>query len=98
MDLLVRESCMSQSDTEGKSASGPVVASTVNTRLTGSWLIIARVLWLALVIPSVGLFVFSLLVSYQQMQTVCVNTVVTCNLNDHFLHRRYSRSLPLAYL
>jgi len=34
-----------------------------DTRLSGSWLIVARAVWLVLVIPSVGLFVASLLVS-----------------------------------
>ena len=70
---------MNQSDTEHKSASGAVVSNTANTRLTGPWLTIARVVWLVLVIPSLGLFLASLLVSYQQMQTVCVD-ITTCNL------------------
>ena len=70
---------MNQSDTEQKSASGAVVSNTANTRLTGLWLTIARVVWLVLVIPSLGLFLASLLVSYQQMQTVCVD-ITTCNL------------------
>ena len=71
---------MNLPDTEGKSASGSAVSTTANTRLTGSWLIIARIVWLALVIPSLGLFIVSLLVAYQQMQTVCVDPV-TCNLS-----------------
>ena len=80
MDHLVRERCMSQLDTEQKNASLSAVPSTANTRLTGSRLIIARAVWLALVIPSLGLFVFSLLVSYQQMQRACGDPV-TCNLS-----------------
>ena len=71
---------MNLPDTEGKSASGSAVSTTANTRLTGFWLIIARIVWLALVIPSLGLFIVSLLVAYQQMQTVCVDPV-TCNLS-----------------
>ena len=71
---------MNRSDTEGKSANGAVVSNAANTRLTGSWLIIARVVWLVLVIPSLGLFLASLLVSYQQMLKVCVDPV-TCNLS-----------------
>jgi len=47
-------------DAEGKSA---------DTRLTGPWLVIARVVWLVLVIPSLGLFIASLFVSYQQIQS-----------------------------
>ena len=62
---------MNLSDTEGKSASGAEVSSTATTRLTGSWLIIARAVWLALVVPSVGLFVISIPVYYQQLQTAC---------------------------
>jgi hypothetical protein len=71
---------MSRSNTEGKSASGAVVASTANTRLTGSWFIIARVVWLVLVIPSLGLFIASLVVSYQQMQTTCID-ITTCGIS-----------------
>src|SRR6266702_4299659 len=62
---------MNLSDTEGKSASGAVVSNTVNTHLTGTRLIIARAVWLALVVPTVGLFVISLPVYYQQLQTAC---------------------------
>ena len=76
--LLVRERCMNRSDIEEKSASGSVVANVANTRLTGSWLIIARTVWLVLVITSVGFCVASIIVSYQQMQTVCVD-LTTCN-------------------
>jgi len=71
---------MNRSDPEGKSGSHLAVSSTATTRLTGSWLIVARVVWLALVIPSLGLFVVSLPVYYQQLQRACVD-VVTCNLN-----------------
>src|SRR6266566_2441118 len=62
---------MNLADTEGKSASGAVVASTTNTHLTGTRLIIARIVWLALVVPTLGLFVISLPVYYQQLQTAC---------------------------
>ena len=77
--LLKSERCMNQSDTEHKSVSRTVDSNGANTRLTGSRLIIARTVWLALVIPSLGLFLASLLVSYQQMLKVCVDPV-TCNL------------------
>jgi len=69
---------MNRSDTEQKSTSGAVDSNAANTRLTGSWLIIARVVWLVLAIPSLGLFLASLLVSYQQMLRVCFD-LVTCN-------------------
>jgi hypothetical protein len=70
---------MNLSDTEGKSLSGAVVSSIANTGLSGSWLIIARAVWLALVIPSLGLFVVGLLVYYQQLQTACIDPVM-CNV------------------
>ena len=50
-----------------------------DTRLHGRWLIMARVVWLALVIPSVGLFVAGLPAYYNQLQTACVGPV-TCNI------------------
>ena len=68
---------MNLSDTEGKSASGAVVSSAANTRLSGSWLIVARAVWLMLVVPSLGLFVISLPSYYQQLQRPCVNSVCT---------------------
>src|SRR5260221_5927469 len=70
---------MNISDTERKSRSESADSSTPTTRLSGPWLIIARVVWLALVVPSVGLFVAGLPVFYQQIQKPCVDPV-TCNL------------------
>ena len=66
-------------DTERKSASGAVVTSTANTRLSGSWLIVARAVWLALVVPSLGLFLANIIVYYQQLQRACVGPLL-CNL------------------
>jgi len=71
---------MNLADTEQKSASGAVVSNTTNTHLTGTRLIIARAVWLVLAIPSLGLFIASLLVSYQQMLRVCVDPVTCTNL------------------
>jgi len=70
---------MNRSDTERKSAGGALVSSTATTRLSGSWLIIARSVWLVLVVPSLGLFAIGLPVYYQQLQTACVNPA-TCQV------------------
>ena len=70
---------MNVADTERKSGSGSVVSNTADTHLSGTRLIIARAVWLALVIPSVGLFVASLPVYYAQIQRACVDPV-TCNV------------------
>jgi hypothetical protein len=59
---------MNLADIEGKSA-GEAALSSADTRLTGPWLIVARVVWLTLVIPSLGLFIVSLFVSYQINKT-----------------------------
>ena len=67
-------------DIEGKGRNSPAISSNANTRLSGFWLIFARVVWLALVIPSLGLFVVSLPVYYQQLQRACVG-LATCSLN-----------------
>src|SRR6266478_3253194 len=70
---------MNRSDAPQKIGSRSAVASTAKTRLSGSRLILARVVWLALVVPSVGLFVASLPVYYAQIQRACVDPV-TCNV------------------
>jgi hypothetical protein len=70
---------MNVSGTERKSASGSIVSSAANTRFSGPRLIIARAVWLALVVPSVGLFLASLPVYYVQIQRACVDPVM-CNV------------------
>ena len=70
---------MNRSDTEGKSVSGAIVSNTPTTRLSGSRLIMARAVWLVLVISSLGLFVASLPVYYAQIQRSCTDPV-TCNI------------------
>ncbi len=70
---------MNVADTERKSGSGSVVSNTANTHLSGTRLIIARAVWLALVIPSIGLFVASLPVYYALIQRACIDPV-TCNV------------------
>jgi hypothetical protein len=67
-------------DTEQKGANGAIDSNVANTRLTDSWLIIARVLWLALVHPSLGLLVASIPAYYQQLQRGCVDTL-TCSVS-----------------
>jgi signal transduction histidine kinase len=70
---------MNQANTQQQSASGSVAPSTANTRLSGSWLVIARTLWLVLVVPSLGLFVVGLPAYYAQVQRACVDPT-TCNI------------------
>ena len=66
---------MNSLDTEEKSAS----RSTATTRLSGRRIILARTVWLVLVIPSLGLFIASLPVFYAQIQKPCTNPTI-CNL------------------
>jgi hypothetical protein len=67
-------------DTEYKSTSKAIDSNGPNTRLTDSSLVIARIVWLTLIIPSVVLLVASFPVYYQQLQTVCSNNACG-NLN-----------------
>ena len=53
--------------------------SAENMSLSGSWLLIARTVWLVLVIPSLLLFVVGLPVYYAQIQRPCVDPT-TCNI------------------
>ena len=70
---------MNRSCPEGKSASHSTVSSTATTHLSGAFLLIARAVWLALIIPSLGLFVVGLPVFYQQLQRACVNPCLNLN-------------------
>ncbi|HEX6477749.1 MAG TPA: hypothetical protein VF043_02810 [Ktedonobacteraceae bacterium] len=70
---------MNRVGTERKSGNGAVLSSAATAGLSGSWLIMARALWLALVIPSLGLFVASLPVYFAQIQRPCVDPL-TCNV------------------
>ena len=58
---------MNRSYPEGESAGEAAVSDTTDTRLSGAWLHIARAVWLALVIPSLGLCIAGFLVTYQQL-------------------------------
>ena len=69
---------MHQSNAEGKSARHPAVSSTATTRLSGPFLHIARAVWLALVVPSLGLFVAGLPVYYQELQRAQVCGAGAC--------------------
>lgn len=69
---------MNASGTKHTSRRKPVVSTGGRTRLSGSRLIIARVVWLALVLPSIGLFVISLPVYYRLVQRICDHA--TCNI------------------
>jgi hypothetical protein len=46
------------------------------TRLHGRWLVIARVVWVAVIVFSLSIFIESLPAYFAQLQTVC--TGVTC--------------------
>jgi hypothetical protein len=70
---------MNLADTERTSRSGSVVSSAGKTRLSGYRLLIARAVWLVLVVPSLGLFVASLPVYYALIQKACVDPV-RCNI------------------
>ena len=72
--------CMNQSGTEGKIGIHPTASTASTARLTGHWLAMARVAWLVLVVPSLGLFVASLVLAYHQLHTVCVDPV-TCTVS-----------------
>ena len=96
---------MNLSDTEGKSADGAVVSPTANTRLSGSWLLIARTVWLALIIPSLGLFVVGIPVYYQQLQRAevcgagaCLNGGLTAKDLQDLVSHGFSVSAYAALL
>lgn len=70
---------MNVSGTERTSRREPAGSTSGRTRLSGTRLIIARIVWLALVLPSLGLFVVSLPVYYTFVQKACTG-IVACNI------------------
>jgi len=62
-----------------QSPSGVVVSHSAKTRLSGSWLLLGRTVWLALVIPSLGVFLAVLPAYYALIQRPCVDDT-TCNI------------------
>ncbi|HJT55641.1 MAG TPA: hypothetical protein VJ761_04030 [Ktedonobacteraceae bacterium] len=64
---------------ERKRGGEAVISGTAGKRLSGPRLTLARIVWLALVVPSLALFVASLPVYYAQIQRACVDPV-TCNI------------------
>ena len=70
---------MNQANTQQQSTSGLVATKPTQTRLSGVPLLMARVMWLALVIPSLGLTVVSFPVYDQRLQKACVDPT-TCNI------------------
>ena len=78
-EVVKRESFMSQAKTQQQSASASVASHVAHKRLSGPSLVIARVVWLVLVLSSLGLFVVGLPAYYQQLQRPCVD-LTTCNI------------------
>src|SRR5258708_22235043 len=78
-DQLKRERCMNLADIEGKSTSEAAVSSVTTTRLSGPWLIIARTVWLVLVVPSLGLFVASIPSYIAYLHLLCTGTSAACS-------------------
>lgn len=70
---------MNRAGTERTRAGKRVALISSRGRLSGSRLLIARIAWLALVLPAVGLFIASLPVYYTLVQKACTD-VVTCNI------------------
>jgi len=70
---------MNVSDAERTSRSTSVASTAGKTCLSGARLFVARAVWLALVVLSMGLFVASLPVYYAQIQRACTD-LVTCNI------------------
>ncbi len=65
-------------DIEEKSAGGAAVPNA-DTRLTGPWLVIARVVWVVLVVPSIVFFIISVPPYYLQLLRGCVDGI-TCSI------------------
>jgi signal transduction histidine kinase len=70
---------MNKANTHQQSATEAIAVSIAKTHLSGFKLIMARTVWLVLVIPSLGLTVISFPVYYQQLLKPCFDAT-TCNI------------------
>ena len=70
---------MNRANTQQQGESDSVASHAAKTRLNGPLLLSIRIAWLALVIPSVGLFLFGLPTYYAQIQRPCLDAT-TCNI------------------
>jgi hypothetical protein len=68
---------MSGSEIDLKRTVGEGVPGTATTRLSGSWRLVARVIWLVLVVPGLALYVGGLPVYYWHIQSACMDAA-TC--------------------
>ncbi len=65
---------MSHVDAPAETAHQAVSHRVTDTRLRGGWLVLARVIWVALIVFTVGIFVIGLPVYFAQLQTICSGT------------------------
>jgi hypothetical protein len=96
---------MDGSGTQPTSRSEAVLSSTLTTRLSGALLLLVRAVWLALVLPSLGLFVVGLPVYFQQLQRAqvcgagaCLNGGLTGKDLQDFVSHGFSLSAYAALL
>jgi hypothetical protein len=53
--------------------------TTIDTRLRGRWLVVARIAWLALALLAVGVYVTGLVVQYDLAQQICTAPAEVCD-------------------
>jgi hypothetical protein len=72
---------MSQVNSGEQPARSPKAAGAATTRLAGAQRLVARVVWLVLVLPGAGLFLAGLPVYYQELQKACADPLTCGSLN-----------------
>jgi hypothetical protein len=89
---------MNLTDTEGKSAGGAVDSNAANTRLTGSWLTITRVVWLVLVVFILAILVASIAALFATLHSACVTA--TCQgLSTPYTVKQYQAAgFPVNFI
>jgi hypothetical protein len=65
---------MEQSDKANMSDKNPKTFGETKTRLSGRWLILARVVWIALALLIVVLYLVGFPITWQYLSTVCIGT------------------------
>ncbi len=70
---------MKRADVQSEAVVRSTSSSTVDIRLRGGWLILARIVWVAVAVLTLGLVVASIPPLFVTLQTLCTGTATACN-------------------
>jgi hypothetical protein len=86
---------MSRTDTEPRDGSGSLDTSTATTRLAGSWLIVARTVWFALVVFILATLVASIPVLFATLYSACATATCQRLITPYTIQQYQAAGFPV---